>query len=64
MYLYIYIFIAGLFGYFPTYTLGAMLAVQLFQAARKDLPDLDADLAAGQFAPLKAWLNERVHALG
>jgi Zn-dependent M32 family carboxypeptidase len=41
-----------------------MCAVQIFDAARRDLPDLDADLAAGRFAPLKGWLNRRVHAVG
>ncbi|KAL4523019.1 hypothetical protein Ndes2526B_g07832 [Nannochloris sp. 'desiccata'] len=55
---------AGLFGYFPTYTLGAMAAVQIFQAARKDLPNLDDDIAAGKFSELKSWLNEKVHKLG
>ena len=46
------------------YTLGAMSAVQIFDAAKKDLPNLDADLAAGNFAPLKEWLNKKVHAVG
>lgn len=55
---------AGLFGYFPTYTLGAMSAVQIFDAAKKELPTLDADLAAGNFAPLRKWLNEKVHSVG
>jgi len=55
---------AGLFGYFPTYTLGAMCAVQIFAAAREALPTLDEDIAAGRFAPLKMWLNEHVHKLG
>jgi Zn-dependent M32 family carboxypeptidase len=34
------------------------------QAAQKDLPGLEADIAAGKFGPLKAWLNERIHASG
>ncbi len=55
---------AGLFGYFPTYTLGAMAAVQIFQAARKDLPTLDADIAAGKFSALRSWLLEKVHKVG
>jgi carboxypeptidase Taq len=51
----------GAFGYFPTYTLGAMTAAQLFDAARKALPELDGDLAAGRFAPLLGWLRTNVH---
>lgn len=54
----------GALGYFPTYSLGAMFAVQIFNTAKKDMPDMERDLAAGKFAPLKAWLNERVHKLG
>lgn len=55
---------AGLFGYFPTYTLGAMAAVQIFATAKNELPDLEADIAAGRFGPLKGWLNDKIHALG
>ena len=51
----------GAFGYFPTYTLGAMTAAQLFDAASRALPDLEGDLAAGRFAPLLGWLRENVH---
>lgn len=47
-----------------SYTLGAMMAVQIFNAAKRDLPTLDADIAAGRFGGLKGWLNTRVHALG
>ncbi len=38
--------VQGAIGYFPSYTLGAMMAVQLFNAARRALPTLDEDLAA------------------
>jgi len=55
---------AGLVGYFPTYTLGNVYAAQLMAAVRRDLPDLDADVAQGHFAPLLDWLRQRVHALG
>lgn len=55
---------AGLTGYFPTYTLGAMAAVQIFAAAREDLPSLDEDMAAGRFAPLRTWLRDRIHSVG
>ena len=51
----------GMFGYFPTYTLGAMTAAQLMHTARKALPHLDASIAQGDFAPLVGWLREHVH---
>lgn len=52
----------GLFGYFPSYTLGAMGAAQLMAAARRTLPDLDAALAEGNVSPLLGWLRREVHA--
>jgi carboxypeptidase Taq len=54
----------GAFGYFPSYTLGAMAAAQLMRAARRDIPVLDEELARGEMLPLIAWLRERVHAQG
>ncbi len=54
----------GAFGYFPTYTLGAMAASQLFQAAEAALPDLADDLARGDFSRLMTWLGEKVHSQG
>ncbi len=54
----------GSFGYFPCYTLGAMLAAQLFRAALAQVPGpLDA-IGQGDFSPLLAWLRERVHGQG
>ncbi|HMP61013.1 MAG TPA: carboxypeptidase M32 [Gemmatales bacterium] len=55
---------AGLVGYFPTYTLGNLLAAQLMEQARHDLSDLSADCERGHFAPLKDWLVDRVHRHG
>lgn len=55
---------AGLIGYFPTYTLGNVYAAQLMAAARRDLPDLDADMMAGRFVTLLDWLRRAVHAAG
>ncbi|MEM6701257.1 MAG: carboxypeptidase M32 [Acidobacteriota bacterium] len=52
---------SGLFGYFPTYALGTVLAAQLFEAAQKALGDLEADFAALRFEPLLDWLRENVH---
>ncbi|WP_043338067.1 carboxypeptidase M32 [Belnapia moabensis] len=54
----------GAFGYFPSYTLGAMAAAQLMGAARRALPELDASLAEGDMAPLLSWLRIHVHGQG
>jgi carboxypeptidase Taq len=54
----------GLFGYFPTYTLGNLYAGCLHAALRADLPDLDARLAAGDPSPATEWLRERVQRHG
>ncbi|MBB4264396.1 carboxypeptidase M32 [Roseospira visakhapatnamensis] len=54
----------GAFGYFPTYTLGAMTAAQLFQAAVAARPSIPDDLARGDFAPLMGWLRANVHEKG
>ncbi len=51
----------GAFGYFPNYTLGALLAAQLFQAAGRAIPGLQAHIAQGDFQPLLAWLRSRIH---
>jgi carboxypeptidase Taq len=54
----------GGWGYFPTYTLGALIAAQLFEAARRDVPNLMQAIAAGEFSPLVGWLGEWVHSKG
>jgi carboxypeptidase Taq len=51
----------GLHGYFPTYTLGNLMAAQLFEAACRDLGDPEEAFAAGEFRPLLDWLRRRVH---
>lgn len=51
----------GAWAYFPTYTLGAMTAAQLFDAARRADPAIEVGIAAGDFAPLLAWLRANVH---
>tara|TARA_R110002111_G_scaffold26662_10_gene57492 strand:- start:667 stop:2163 length:1497 start_codon:yes stop_codon:yes gene_type:complete len=55
---------AGLFGYFPTYTLGAMTAAQLFAAAKLAISDLPKQISRGDFAPLLLWLRHNVHNKG
>jgi carboxypeptidase Taq len=52
----------GAFGYFPTYTLGAMTAAQLFAAAKRADPAILPGIEKGAFAPLMAWLRANVHA--
>ena len=54
----------GAFGYFPTYTLGAMVAAQLYRAAEAALPNLSDDLSHGDFTHLMTWLGEKVHSQG
>lgn len=56
----------GAFGYFPTYTLGALAAAQLFQAATRAIgqAELDAALAKGDYAPLTEWMRQNVHSQG
>jgi carboxypeptidase Taq len=54
----------GLFGYFPTYQLGNVISVQIWERARADLGDLDEQFAHGDFAPLRAWLTEHVYRHG
>ncbi|MGR7996255.1 MULTISPECIES: carboxypeptidase M32 [unclassified Xanthobacter] len=55
---------SGGWGYFPTYTLGAMTAAQLFDAACRADADILPGLATGQFSPLLAWLRTHVHSQG
>ena len=50
----------GLFGYFPSYTLGAMYAAQWFAAIRAETPDLDTRMAAGDLAPAFDWLRANI----
>lgn len=54
----------GGFGYFPTYTLGNLIAAQLMEAARREMPGLGAELAAGDYKPLLGWLRDKVHQHG
>jgi carboxypeptidase Taq len=54
----------GAIGYFPTYTLGNLYAAQLFEQACRDVGDLNAMFAAGEFAPLLNWLRRGIHSKG
>ncbi|YCH28834.1 carboxypeptidase M32 [Erwinia sp. D4-22] len=50
----------GAFGYFPTYTLGAMYAAQLFQALKRALPQLETQIAGGELEPIFNWLSQNI----
>jgi carboxypeptidase Taq len=52
------------YGYFPTYALGNVLSVQIWRAVEEELPDLDAQLEAGEFEPLYRSLRDRIYRHG
>lgn len=54
----------GALGYFPTYALGNLMSVQLFNQAQTDLTNLDQQIAQGQFGDLLGWLRTHVHQHG
>ncbi|HEY8486599.1 MAG TPA: carboxypeptidase M32, partial [Limnochordales bacterium] len=54
----------GSFGYFPSYTLGNVLAVQLYRQALQELPGIPEAVARGDFAPLLGWMRRHVHRWG
>ena len=54
----------GYIGYFPTYSLGSLYAAQFWKSAEVAIPGLDARIGEGDFAPLLAWLRERIHSQG
>jgi carboxypeptidase Taq len=55
---------AGLFGYFPTYTIGNVLSVQLFDEAAEQRPEIPEEIGRGEFGALRGWLRENVHRHG
>jgi carboxypeptidase Taq len=55
---------AGLFGYFPCYTLGAMYAAQWFASLRRARPQVDRGIADGDLAPVFDWLRENIWSQG
>jgi carboxypeptidase Taq len=54
----------GMFGYFPSYLLGSMVAAQLDAAMRKNLPKLDSQIEAGDFSAPRQWLQEKIWSKG
>ncbi|HEY7571932.1 MAG TPA: carboxypeptidase M32 [Nitrososphaeraceae archaeon] len=55
---------SGLFGYFPTYTLGNLVSAIIASKMRKDLEDYEKDIRAGNFKPIKEWLRSKIHKHG
>ncbi|WP_198266119.1 carboxypeptidase M32 [sulfur-oxidizing endosymbiont of Gigantopelta aegis] len=54
----------GSLGYFPSYTLGAMNAAQMYAAADKAIPDLSQNIAAGKFTTLNQWQQDKIWSQG
>ena len=54
----------GILGYFPTYSLGAMAAAQIFAAAKAAEPAILPGLAQGNFKPLYSWLDKNIRSQG
>ena len=55
---------SGLIGYFPTYLLGTVMSVQIWERVSEDMPDLEEQVERGEFAALREWLVEHVHRHG
>jgi carboxypeptidase Taq len=55
---------AGLFGYFPTYSFGNVHAACLWQAMSREMPGMEAGIAAGELAAPLGWLTDRIHRHG
>ncbi len=54
----------GYFGYFPTYALGNLISVQIWEKIMQDIPDLEEQITRGEFSNLLGWLREKVHRHG
>ncbi len=55
---------SGYIGYFPTYALGNLVSVQLWEKIQKDLPNLEQQTESGEFAELLGWLRQNIHRYG
>lgn len=54
----------GYVGYFPTYVLGSIASAQIWERAQAALPDLQGQIARGEFSPLREWLRQNLHRHG
>jgi carboxypeptidase Taq len=55
---------SGLIGYFPTYALGNLISVQLWEKINEDMPDLAVQIEKGEFSELLGWLRTNIHRHG
>ena len=55
---------SGGIGYFPTYALGNVISLQIWSVVQEAIPDIDAQMAAGELEGLSAWLTENLYSLG
>ncbi|HEY1248439.1 MAG TPA: carboxypeptidase M32 [Nitrososphaera sp.] len=55
---------SGLFGYFPTYTLGNLVSAMIASKLRKDLEGYEEEIKRGNFKPIKEWLRSKIHQHG
>jgi len=54
----------GILGYFPTYALGNLISLQLWEKIHQDIPDMECQIRSGKFEGLLTWLRDNVHAYG
>jgi carboxypeptidase Taq len=54
----------GIIGYFPAYSFGALGAAQLMEKLKQDMPNISDHVRNGDFAPIRAWMTDRVHQYG
>jgi len=54
----------GLFGYFPTYALGNILSLQLYDKALQERPEIRDQLARGETTGLREWMTEKIYRHG
>jgi len=55
---------SGLYGYFPSYTLGNIYSGQILAAMEKNLPEWKNQIAQGNFSDIKQWLIKNIHNYG
>jgi carboxypeptidase Taq len=54
----------GLIGYFPTYSFGNLYSAQFFNTMKKDIPDMEKQIAKGNFKDIREWLRKHIHSTG
>jgi len=54
----------GMFGYFPTYSLGSLYSVQIYNQAVREISDLEDHIERGELSVLREWLRAKIHVRG